>query len=454
MRYILLVWAMVLMACSPGSEPETPTNSPAGSDVIAIINAQIIDGTGGLPVQNGVVVIDGNLIKAAGPQDNIDIPDGAQVIDAKGQTVLPGLIDVHVHFDIIGHADYDHWFETYPNRMRKDIFPAAAKTMLHAGVTSVRDLGSDVENILWLKDEINQGRMDGPRPFIAGPFLRKSLTSYVEKSYNDTWVIDGAQDAREKVRELKAMGVDVIKTQDEKLTAEELTAIFDEAEALGLRTASHIYTPEGVEAALAAGMRNYATIEHIGDGNDIRYNQNVVDMILNQNVAMAPTIIALEGVHMIVDDPALVDDPRWSEFMPDDIYADIRASYLEADLSQHPIYMRNAEDRINRNRKLKQLSDAGAIFAISSDSGTRGNPHHNAMWREMVLTQEVTGKSSMDIIQMATQTNARILGQSERLGTLEAGKLADVIIVNGNPLNDLSIMSQVEHVIKDGKLVK
>jgi len=450
MRYIAILWVTLLVACSPQSE----TPKTQSSDVIAIINGQVIDGTGQVPLTDGVVLIEGNKIKAVGSQNEITIPAGSQMIDAKGQTVLPGLIDVHVHFDIVGHANYDHWFETYPARMRDDIFPVAAKTMLHAGVTSVRDLGSDVENIFWLKDEIKSGRMEGPRPFIAGPFLRKTVTSYVDKSYKDTWVINGADDAREKVRKLKAMGADVIKTQDEELTSEELAAIFDEAEAQGLRTASHIYSPKGVEAALAAGMRNYATIEHIGDGNDPNYNQNVVDMIINQNVAMAPTLIALEGVQMIVDDPALVDDPRWSEFMAADIYADIRASYLEEDLGQHPIFLRNVEDRLNRNEKLKQLSDAGAIFAISSDSGTRGNPHHNAMWREMVLTQQVTGKSSLDIIHMATQINARILGQSKELGTLEAGKLADVIIVNGDPLNDLSVMGKVEHVILDGDIVK
>jgi len=450
MRYILFLWAALLVACSPGSESPPTQNS----NTIAIINGQIIDGTGHAALTDGVVLVEGNKIKAVGATGNISIPDGAQTIDAKGQTVLPGLVDVHVHFDIIGHADYDHWFETYPPRMRKDIFPAAAKTMLHAGVTSVRDLGSDVENIFWLKEEINSGRLQGPRPFIAGPFLRKTVTSYVDKSYIDTWVINGADDAREKVRKLKSMGVDVIKTQDEELTSEELAAIFDEAEAQGLRTASHIYSPQGVEAALSAGMRDYATIEHIGDGNDPTYNQNVIDMILKQKVAMAPTIIALEGVQMIVDDPTLVDDPRWNEFIADDIFADIRASYLEADLSQHPIFLRNVDDRINRNKKLKQLSDVGAIFAISSDSGTRGNPHHNAMWREMVLTQQVTGKPSREIIHMATEINARILGQSKNLGTLEPGKLADIIIVDGDPLSDLSLMSQVDHVIKDGVVIK
>jgi len=446
MRYIVFFFALLLSACS------APIDS---ANYIAITNGQIIDGTGAAPIAaNNIILIKDNKITAIGSQDDISIPENARLINAAGKTVLPGLIDVHVHFDIIGHADYDHWFETYPNRMRQDIFPAAAKTMLHAGVTSVRDLGSDVENIFWLKDEIKSGRMEGPRPFIAGPFLRKTLTNYVDKSYKDTWVIDGAEDARAKVRKLKAMGADVIKTQDEELTHEELTAIFDEAEAQGLRTASHIYSPKGVRAALVAGMRNYGTIEHIGDGNDPEYASDIVTMIVDQNVVMAPTIIALEGVQKIVDNPALVDDPRWPEFIPDDIYQDIRKSYLEADLSQHPIYLRNVEDRVNRDKKLKQLSDAGAIFAISSDSGTRGNPHHNAMWREMALTQKVTGKSALEIIHLATQLNARVIGQSDNLGSLETGKLADIIIIDGDPLSDLSALSKVEHVIKDGVVIK
>lgn len=429
--------------------------APANADGwTAITGGRIIDGTGAAPVVDGTVLIQGDTIRAVGPASEIEVPDGAAVIDANGKTVMPGLIDVHVHYDIVGHADYDHWFATYEGRMREDIMPAAGRAMLNAGVTSVRDLGSDVENIFWLKEQIASGEILAPRTFIAGPFLRKTVTAYVSETYNDTWTIDGPDDARAKVRQLADMGADLIKTQDEALSGEELAAIFDEAEAQGLRTASHIYSAEGVRTALQAGMREYATIEHIGDGTQTAYDDDIVQMILDQKIAMAPTIIALEGVKEIVGNPELTDDPRWSGVLPEDIYADIRRSYREADLASHPIFQRAEEDRTGRNAKLRQLAEAGAIFAVSSDSGTRGNPHHDAMWREMVLTHQVTGLTPMEVIVAATQTNAHVLGRADTLGTLEPGKLADVIIVDGDPLAHLSDMRRVVQVFLGGQQVK
>jgi imidazolonepropionase-like amidohydrolase len=446
MRAIIITILSVLITTTANADNEKPSSSK----MTAFVGGQIIDGTGAPAFYDGVVLVEGNIIKAIGKVGDFALPENVTIIDTNGKTVMPGLIDVHVHYDIVGHADYTHWFDTYPKRMRSDIFPAAGASMLDAGVTSVRDLGGDVENVFWLKQQVNEGKIRAPRTFIAGPFLRKTLTSYVDKGYKDTWTIDGASDAREKVRLLHQMGVDLIKTQDEALSHEELSAIYDEAHKLGLRVASHIYSQAGVRAALKAGMGAYDTIEHIGDGEALRYDDDIVDMIVNQQVAMAPTIIALEGVQMIVDNLELTDDPRWSQYLPDDVYQDIRRSYRDADLSEHPIFKRAAQDRAGRFAKLRQLDEAGAIFAISSDSGTRGNPHHDAMWREMVLTQKVLGKTSMDVIVAATKINAKILGQSETLGTLEVGKLADIIVIDGDPINYLSDMRRVELVMKDG----
>ncbi len=423
---------------------------PAAAETVAIVGGRIIDGTGGAPIVDGVVLIEDDRIKAVGREGEIAIPKSARVVDANGMTVMPGLVDVHVHFDILGHADYDHWFGTYEDRMRTDILPAAARAMLRAGVTSVRDLGSDIDNIFWLRDEVDSGRIQGPRTFIAGPFLRKSTTAFVSKSYVDTWVIDGPDDAREKVRTLKEMGVDVIKTQDEALTRDELAAIYDEAHSLGLRVASHIYAAEAVRTALEAGLGEYDTIEHIGVDETLAYDPDIVRMIVDNKVAMAPTIIALEGLGMIIENPELTDDPRWRRDVPADLYADIRRSYRENDLSKHSIYRRAIEDKAGRFSKLKDLKDKGAIFAISSDSGTRGNPHHNAMWREMALTHEVTGMSSMEVIVAATAINAKILGTDDNIGTLEPGKYADILVVDGDPLTNLSDMRRIRHIFKGG----
>lgn len=439
----LVVTAAVLCSCI--SSPPT--------DVSAIVGGTLIDGLGGDPIENGVVLLEDDRILAVGSAETVEIPNGASRIDASGLTVMPGLIDVHVHFDILGHANYAHWFGEYEDRMRSDIMPSAAQAMLRAGVTSVRDLGADVDNIFWLRDEISAGRIPGPRTYIAGPFLRKTATSFVSSDYVDTWVVESPEDGREKVRTLIEMGVDVIKTQDEALSADELFAIYDEAHKAGLRVASHIYAADAVETALEAGLGPYDTIEHIGVNQDTNYNDNIVRLIVDNQVAMAPTIIALEGVKMIIEDPSLVDDDKWRRDIPaDDLFADIQSSYRETDLSTHPIFLRSEADRNGRFVKLKHLYDNGAIFAISSDSGTRGNPHHNAMWREMVLTQQVTGMSAMDVIVTATSVNARILGAEDEIGTLEPGKYADILIIDGDPLMDLSEIQDVYAVYKGGQL--
>lgn len=424
------------------------------SDITAVTGGRIIDGAGGEPLVDGVILIEGERITKIGAAGDVKIPKNASIIDANGMTVMPGLVDVHVHFDILGHADYDHWFGTYEDRMRTDILPSAAKAMLMAGVTSVRDLGSDVDNIFWLREEVNAGRISGPRTFIAGPFLRKTATSFVSTDYVDTWVIEDPEDGRTKVRQLAEMGVDLIKTQDEALSREELAAIYDEAHKHGLRVASHIYSEEAIRTALEAGLEAYDTIEHVGVNENMTYADDIVRMIVDNKVAMAPTIIALEGVDLIIKNPELTDDPRWRRDVPADLYADIRRSYREDDLSAHPIYQRANADRAGRFSKLKDLYERGAIFAISSDSGTRGNPHHNAMWREMVLTHEVTGMSPMEVIIAATAVNARIVGAEDDIGVLAPGKYADIILVDGDPLHDLSDMRNVTTVIKGGTVVR
>lgn len=426
----------------------------ANAQVIALVGGRMIDGNGGAPLEDSVVILDGDRITAIGTAGDVPIPSGAQVIDTNGMTVMPGLVDVHVHFDIIGHSDYDKWFGTYESRMRSDIMPYAAKAMLYAGVTTVRDLGADVSNIFWLRDQVNSGEIPGPRTFIAGPFLRKTATAFVSDDYVDTWVIENPEDARQKVRQLVELGVDVIKTQDEALSFEELEAIYDETHRLGLRAASHIYSAEGIRMALEAGLGEYDTIEHIGSNAPTSYDDDIVGMIVEQRVAMAPTIIARDGLRQIIENPELTDDSRWADGMSPDLYTEIRRSYRETDLTSHPLYERAVTDRIGRVAKLRQLADAGAIFAISTDSGTRANPHHDAMWKEMVLTQEEAGLSNMEVIVAATRTNAIIMQQDEDLGTLEVGKFADVIVVDGDPLAHLSDMRRVKHVIKGGRLYR
>ncbi len=429
-----------------------PTSLFAQNVSLAIVGGRLIDGYGGPPLHDSVVLVSGDRISAVGTQADTDIPHGVRVIDADGRTVMPGMIDLHVHFDILGHSDYDHWFPAYEGRMRSDILPAAARILLDAGVTSVRDLGTDIENSFWLREQINTGEIPGPRPFIAGPFLRKTVTSFVSKDFVDTWVVENPADGRRKVRKLIEMGVDVIKTQDEDLSGAELSAIYDEAHKLGMRVATHLFSQQALRTALEAGLGQWDTIEHIGEGAQSRYPDDIINMIVEQQVAMAPTIMASEGLRQIYLNRELVHDPAWKQHIPTDIYEDIRGSYQRP--AHHPLFTAAVIHRESKMMKLRQLFDAGAPFIVSSDSGSRANPHHIAAAREIYFLHKEVGLSPKEAIMASTRWAAVVLNQQNNLGAVAEGKLADIIVIDGDPLQNLGDLRHVLHVIKDGKLIR
>ena len=121
----------------------------------------MIDGYEGPPIQDGVVLIAGDRIVAVGPRSAVTVPAGTTVIDTEGMSVLPGLMDMHVHLMILGHADYEHWDKTYMPRFRDEIMPIAARQLLMSGVTTVRDLGAPLEDILDVKRRIEKGEIPG-----------------------------------------------------------------------------------------------------------------------------------------------------------------------------------------------------------------------------------------------------------------------------------------------------
>ncbi|HEV2844187.1 MAG TPA: amidohydrolase family protein, partial [Thermoanaerobaculia bacterium] len=128
----------------------------------ALVGGRLIDGYGGTPLENSVVILDGDRIQAVGRVGELAVPEGAEVISTEGMSVLPGLWDMHVHLMIVGHGDYAYWDKTYPSQFRSTIMPAAAKQLLLAGVTSARDLGAPLEDILAVRDAIRRGEMPGP----------------------------------------------------------------------------------------------------------------------------------------------------------------------------------------------------------------------------------------------------------------------------------------------------
>ena len=200
----------------------------ADKPTLALVGGQVIDGYEGPVVHDGVVLIAGERIVAVGRRGEVTVPAGTTVIDTAGMSVLPGLMDMHVHLMILGHSDYEYWDTTYMKRFRDLIMPIAAKQLLESGVTTVRDLGAPLDDVLDVRRRIEKGEIPGPRLFVSGPFIQHK--PYFEYEKFVRWGVDGPEDARAKVQKLVDAGVDFIKLIDQdQMTDDEVRAVVETA---------------------------------------------------------------------------------------------------------------------------------------------------------------------------------------------------------------------------------
>lgn len=414
---------------------------------LVLAGGRLIDGYGGPPLENAVVVIDGNRITAVGREGTVAIPSNARVIDTNGYTVMPGMMDMHVHLMILGHGRYDHWNATYTSQFRDVIMPIAAKQLLMAGVTTARDLGAPLEEIVAVKKRIQRGEIPGPRLFVSGPFLQKTSPP-LEARFR--WAVDGPEDARKKVQTVVAGGADVIKLIDQdQMTLDEVKAIVDEAHKHGKHVAAHAHRSEEIRQGLRAGVDCF---EHTGLATKPGYEEDVLQMIRERNATLywCPTIEGLFLFEQTKQNPERIDDQRLKADLPPAMYKDVHDSIRDvAALDYFRLVPRRIPTLAN---KFRQLRESGATIVVGTDSGIPLNFHFDSTWRELKTMVEL-GMPPMDAIRAATYWPALMLKQPD-LGVIAPGKLADVIVVDGDPLTDMTAMRHVVHVIKDGKVWK
>ena len=416
----------------------------------ALVGGTLIDGFGGPPIPNSVVVIEGARITHVGRLGEVVVPADAEIISTEGMTVLPGLWDMHVHLMIVGHADYAHWDSTYPPVFESVIMPAAARQLLLAGVTSARDLGGPLEESLAVRDAINAGRIPGPTVYVSGPFIQHEPYPGTERF---RWGVTGERDAREKVRRLATAGVDVIKLIDQdQMTIEEVRAVVDEAHRHGLPVVAHGHRPEEIRRGLAAGVDDF---EHTGLQTAPAYPPDVIDALVERTAQgnrgplfWTPTVSPLYNYDYVRDNPEWLDDPSWHLGLPDEIVADIRASLSHWD--RLPYFQMTPQRRPTLARKFDQLRRAGVILLIGTDSGIPGNFHSQSTWQELDVWVNGFGFDPMEALRAATYWPSVAMGVSNDVGTVSEGKYADVIAVRGDVLRHINLLYDVDIVIKRG----
>lgn len=228
-------------------------------DKTALIGGRLIDGFGHSPIQNSVILIDGDRVEKVGTVKTLQVPDGYEIISMEGMDVLPGLWESHAHLMLTGHADYPHWQATYLDRQADEIMPATSSHLLLAGVTSVRDLGAPLEASKSVKERIDSGEIPGPNLYMSGPFLQAEVEDW-QSAYR--WAVRSASDARTKVARLDAAGMAIVKLIDQdKMPRNVGRAIVDEAHKRGMKVVAHSHRPDEIRAGLEIGVDNF---EHTG----------------------------------------------------------------------------------------------------------------------------------------------------------------------------------------------
>jgi imidazolonepropionase-like amidohydrolase len=426
----------------------------ASAQLKALVGGTLIDGFGGKPLPNSVVIIDGERVRAVGQVGQLAVPAGAEIISTEGMSVLPGLWDMHVHLMINGHSDYPHWDKKYLKVAGSVIMPSSAHQLLMAGVTSARDLGGPLGPSIEVRDRINRGEIPGPTMYMSGPFIQ-------HEPYPGTaefrWGVKGAADARAKVQQLAKGGVNCIKLIDQdQMTMEEVIAVVDEAHKNKLKVVGHSHRPEEIRRGLKAGVDCF---EHTGLASAPEYPEDIINMIKERTAQMSlgplfwtPTVEGLYNYEYLRDNPEKLDNTSWHLGLPDSIIQDIKKSITNP--GQLSYFQLNPIRRPTLERKVNQLKNAGVVLLIGTDSGIPMKFHSQSTWNELDVWVNKFGFDPMYAIRAATYWPSVAMGVDKDFGTISAGKYADIIAVDGDVLRYIDLLQDVDLVIKKGKRYK
>jgi imidazolonepropionase-like amidohydrolase len=431
---LLAVFLVIVNAQTPAPIGIRP-QPPEGKGVVALKAARLIDGTGAPAITNPVVIVTDNKITAVGDAASVRIPAGAKVIDLGNVTLLPGFIDAHTHLigRVLGDPEGDMSTVKDYESFGAILGVLHARDTLMAGFTSVRNVGASGRfDDMALRKAINEGWTIGPRIETAGHAIGITGGHCDENGFRPgvaeqtplDGVADGPEQIRLAVRQQIKYGADVIKTcatggvlsEGDAVGAtqysfEELKALVDEANKLDRKVAAHAHGTEGIKLAVRAGV---SSIEH---GSFL--DEEGARMMKERGTFLVPTLMAAEGVERAAKTGVLKG---------------LRAekALAAATAARHATKIALAN---------------GVQIALGTDAGVIP---HGTNAREFFLLMDWGGLTNMLAIQAGTLNGAKLLGWDKNLGSLTAGKWADIVAVSGDPLKDIHAMEKVVFVMKGG----
>jgi len=432
-----LICVLALMLCV-GSGAFGQEKKPAGKSYV-LKAARLFDGKSNALVKPGVVVVTDGKIVAAGT--SAATPAGAEVLDLGDATLLPGFIDAHTHVTMMYREDYaraelDNLQKPIPE-MALDASVNARITLM-AGITTVRDVGSYYYLDAGLRNAINRGVVPGPRMLVAVHAIGATGGHCDETGYRagvfgketgpEEGVINGADQARQAVRLAHKYGATIIKTcatggvlsladavDTPQLTQEELNAIVDEAHALKLKTAAHAHGAEGAKRAIRAGIDS---IEHGSFLDD-----EALNMMKQRGTYYVPTLMAAEGLSEQMSKGVAIPPPIL-----------VKAHAAIAAIHQ----------------TFQKALGMGIKIGLGTDAAVYPHGRNPEEFHQMVDL----GMKPIEALKAGTSADAELLGLADKIGTLEPGKLADVVAVPGDPVENIRTTEHVFFVMKEGVIYK
>ena len=427
-RLVTRLIALFLLAGSALAQAPASTTAPTR---VAIRAGRLVDGQGGAPMTDAVILVENDRITAVGR--GLAIPAGTKVIDLGRSTVLPGFIDAHTHVTSQPENYMEDLFRKSPIDVAVSAHIYARRTLL-AGFTTIRDVGAGEFIDVALRNAINNGGVVGPRMQVATLTVGSTgghgditgFSPYV-KFGQFSGIADGEAEIRKLVRFEVKNGADLIKmlasagvlSEEESVgapqfTQEEMNAVVDEARMWGKKVAAHAHGAEAIKRALRAGV---ASVEH-------------ASLIDDEGLRLAKE----KGAYLVMD-----------------IYNDdyIMAEYKRLGYPQKILDKEASVGRLQRE-SFRRAVRAGVKLAFGTDAGVYPHGWNGKQFAKMVEW----GMTPMQAIQSATTSAADLLGWSDRVGSVQAGRYADIVAVDGDPLRDITELERVKFVMKGGVVYK
>jgi imidazolonepropionase-like amidohydrolase len=393
----------------------------------------LIDGTGAPPLQNVAVAVEDGRIESIIPAATISEVE-REVVDLGGATLLPGFVDSHVHLTFEPSADHEAVRATLAADDRETLALRAARNAqlaLLAGVTTLRDCGGPGFVTLRVRDAINEGIILGPRILASGP----PITTTAGHLHFLGLTADSRDEVLKAGRVLVEAGVDFIKVcasggnmtpgsnaYAAQYSAETLTALVVDAHRLGLQVVAHAQSADAIRYAAQAGADSIEHCAWLGENGSVEYDETTMDAIVEKGLYVGFT------------------------------FPGIFRALLPTSKERDPSQARRLEELQEKVAVYRRMLSAGALALVSSDAGVRLTRFEDfAQSLEVMLSG--CGATPLEVITAATRRPAQAMGLGHKIGTLEAGKMADMVAVDGDPFDDIRALRRVRAVIRGGRVV-